>query len=60
MAVIVTGAARGLGRMAAERLAGEGAILVLSDRDSVELEATARALRDHGHSVETVPGDISQ
>jgi NAD(P)-dependent dehydrogenase (short-subunit alcohol dehydrogenase family) len=60
MAVIVTGAARGLGRMAAERLAGEGASLVLSDRDSVGLEAAARALRNLGHSVETVPGDVSR
>jgi NAD(P)-dependent dehydrogenase (short-subunit alcohol dehydrogenase family) len=59
MAVIVTGAARGLGRVAAERFAAEGANLVLGDIDAEGLEAIARGLREGGHSVEAVPGDIS-
>jgi NAD(P)-dependent dehydrogenase (short-subunit alcohol dehydrogenase family) len=58
--VIITGAARGLGRLAAERFAGEGARLVLCDRDEPELTAAAAVLRERGHQVETVAGDVSQ
>ena len=58
-AVIITGAARGLGRAAAERFADEGARLVLCDRDASELDRAAAELRSRGHRVESVAGDVS-
>lgn len=50
---LVTGAAQGIGRGIAERLAGEGATLVISDIDATTGEATARALKAefHRHNV---------
>jgi NAD(P)-dependent dehydrogenase (short-subunit alcohol dehydrogenase family) len=57
--VIVTGAARGLGRAAALRFAEEGARLVLCDL-SGELDEVAQALRCGGREVEVVLGDVSQ
>jgi NAD(P)-dependent dehydrogenase (short-subunit alcohol dehydrogenase family) len=59
-AVIVTGAAGGLGRAAAARFAAEGASLVLCDRDEDGLKAAANALRDQGHRVETLSGDVTR
>ncbi|SMH62785.1 SDR family NAD(P)-dependent oxidoreductase [Azospirillum agricola] len=44
--VIVTGAASGIGRATARRLAGEGAALVLVDRDAAALEAVLAELPD--------------
>lgn len=41
---IVTGAARGIGRVIAERLIADGAELLLADIDGDELEKTAKAL----------------
>jgi NAD(P)-dependent dehydrogenase (short-subunit alcohol dehydrogenase family) len=58
-AVVITGAARGLGRAAAERFVEEGARLVLSDRDASELDRTVAELRGRGHRVESVAGDVS-
>jgi NAD(P)-dependent dehydrogenase (short-subunit alcohol dehydrogenase family) len=58
-AVIVTGAARGLGQAAAESFAREGASLVLCDRDETALDAAASALRDRGCRVEAVAGDVA-
>jgi 3-oxoacyl-[acyl-carrier protein] reductase len=45
---IVTGAGRGIGRAIAERLAGEGARLVVNDLDPATAEDTARSLRVPG------------
>src|SRR4051812_48122461 len=56
---IVTGAARGLGRAAADRFAVQGARLVLCDL-SGELDEVAQALRTGGCPVEVVRGDVSQ
>lgn len=42
--VLVTGAASGIGRASAIRLAGEGAVLVLGDRDGAGIEATAEMI----------------
>lgn len=50
--LMVTGAARGLGRSLAEAAAAEGARLVISDILEAELTQTAAALRDSGAEVE--------
>ncbi|MCG6656755.1 SDR family oxidoreductase [Halomonas campisalis] len=50
--ILVTGAARGLGRSVAEAAAAEGARLVISDILEAELEQTAAALRRRGAEVE--------
>jgi NAD(P)-dependent dehydrogenase (short-subunit alcohol dehydrogenase family) len=57
-AVIVTGAAQGLGRAVAEAFAAEGAGVVLLDVEPDTLQATANAIRDAGGRVEPIPGDV--
>ncbi|MGQ7245779.1 SDR family oxidoreductase [Halomonas sp. V046] len=51
--ILITGAARGLGRSIAEAAAAEGARLVLSDIRQDELSTTAETLRQRGCEVET-------
>ncbi|MEA2239477.1 MAG: hypothetical protein QOC81_4201 [Thermoanaerobaculia bacterium] len=53
---IVTGAARGLGRAAAERLYERGASVAVNVRDRVRAEALAQSL---GERALAVPGDIA-
>jgi NAD(P)-dependent dehydrogenase (short-subunit alcohol dehydrogenase family) len=48
---VITGAAIGIGRACAVRLAREGARLALVDRDLANLEQTAEAARAHGATV---------
>jgi NAD(P)-dependent dehydrogenase (short-subunit alcohol dehydrogenase family) len=48
---VLTGAATGIGRALASRLAGEGAALCLADIDGDALEETARALASSGANV---------
>jgi len=55
-AVIITGAARGLGRAAAERFYQRGARLALNVRDPARAEALARSLGDRAIAV---PGDLT-
>jgi len=56
---IVTGAASGIGRAAAEILAAAGAKVVACDVDDTGVAATAAALRGSGHVVERVDiGDL--
>lgn len=50
--ILITGAARGLGRQIASAAGAAGAQLVLSDILQDELAATADALRGDGHAVE--------
>lgn len=45
---IVTGGARGIGAASAQRLAEEGAKVVLTDVLDTEGEAVARAIRERG------------
>ncbi len=56
---IVTGAARGIGRAIAERLAQEGCRLGLWDIDGDEMEKTADALRASGADARSSRVDVS-
>ncbi|HMG29046.1 MAG TPA: SDR family NAD(P)-dependent oxidoreductase [Jiangellaceae bacterium] len=57
---LVTGAAQGIGRAVAERLASEGANLVLLDIEPEALERTVRQLRVKDWPVEAVSGDVAE
>jgi 3-oxoacyl-[acyl-carrier protein] reductase len=56
---LVTGAARGIGRAVATKLALEGARVVINDRDAAPLEETAKQLRDAGAEVVWCPGSVT-
>ena len=56
---LVTGAGRGLGRVLATFLAGQGHDLVISARTDTELEEVARSLRSTGAKVAAFPGNIT-
>jgi 3-oxoacyl-[acyl-carrier protein] reductase len=55
-AVLVTGAASGIGRAAAARLVAEGAAVALLDRDGAAVEEAARAL---GGRTVALPADVA-
>jgi len=55
---VVTGGASGIGKAVAERLAQEGAHVVIADRDETALEPALQDLRIHG-SVSSLTLDIS-
>ena len=57
--VMITGAASGFGRRAAERFAGEGAKLALSDINGAALAETAEELRAGGTEVITDVVDVA-
>lgn len=57
-AAVVTGAARGIGKAVATRLAGEGAAVVLSDVLATEGESLAGELRQSGAEAIFVRADI--
>ena len=59
-AVLVTGAAQGFGRLAAERFAREGARLALCDLDVAGLAEAAAACRALGAPVAVLPGDVGE
>lgn len=60
-AALVTGASKGLGRAVAERLAGEGADMVVAARSPAPLEAAAAEIaRDTGRRVASVAGDVRE
>ena len=57
---VVTGAGRGIGYACAERLASEGARLVIGDLDAGQVDAAASRLKAaHGIDVIGVAGDLS-
>ncbi|MGO9987023.1 MAG: SDR family NAD(P)-dependent oxidoreductase [Rhodomicrobium sp.] len=58
--VLISGASRGFGRLAAERFAAEGARLVLTDILENELEQAQAAVRALGAEAVAVPGDITE
>lgn len=58
---VVTGAGRGIGYACAERLASEGARLVIGDLDPTQLDAAVtRLCKEFGGEVIGVAGDLSQ
>ena len=56
---VVTGAASGIGRATATRLAAEGMRVVVADIDAVALQNTADELGADGREVVAVPTDVS-
>lgn len=58
--VLVTGAARGIGRATAEQFALEGGIVVASDSDLAELESSFAELKAQGLALETCLHDVTQ
>lgn len=56
--VLLTGATGGLGEAAARELAGQGAVLLLSARNSEQLAALAAELPGAGH--EALPADLAE
>jgi 3-oxoacyl-[acyl-carrier protein] reductase len=57
---LVTGAGRGIGRAIAEKLASEGAHVVLNDLDGGPVEETAQAVRDFGRKAVVIAGDVTR
>lgn len=57
--VIVTGAASGIGRAAAERFASEGAALFCADLQASELATLVNQLQQQGAQAEGFAGDLS-
>jgi len=57
---LVTGAGRGIGRAIAEKLAAEGARLVVNDLDPVELSETVADVASHGGEAVGCAGDVTQ
>ena len=56
---LVTGAGRGLGRILAIFLAGQGHDVVITSRTDVELRDTAKAIENTGVRVVSIPGDVN-
>jgi 2,3-dihydroxy-2,3-dihydro-p-cumate dehydrogenase len=57
---VVTGAARGIGLAIAQRLARDGAKLVIADMDGAELQKSALLLQSEcGNEIATASGDLS-
>jgi len=57
---VVTGAANGLGRAIAERLAGEGARVVLGDIDAAGLERAVAGIAQVGGETVSTVGDVTE
>ncbi len=57
--VLITGAARGMGRLHAETFAKEGCRVVLTDRDAAELARAESELRAAGFDVRSYELDVS-
>ena len=56
---VVTGAGSGIGRATAARFAGEGAKVVVNDRDAATAEATVAAIVAAGGEAVAAPGDVA-
>lgn len=56
---VITGASQGIGAFIARAVSAEGARVVLTARSADKLEEVARAIRDRGGDVISVPADIT-
>jgi len=56
---VVTGGARGIGKSICERLAAEGALLSIVDREFSIAESTAKEFRDKGINAIAIAADVS-
>ncbi len=56
---IVTGGGRGIGWATAERLAAEGARVVISDLDAIAAAEAVASIHSAGGSAQAVPGDVT-
>jgi all-trans-retinol dehydrogenase (NAD+) len=56
---LITGAARGMGRLLAEKFAQDGAVVVIADVDSSALEQAKRELVESGAAVHAYAFDVS-
>ncbi len=59
-AILVSGAARGFGRLAAQQFAAEGARLVLTDILEKQLSETAQLVKDAGAEAVAIAGDVAE
>lgn len=59
-AALVTGATSGIGRAVAERLAGEGAHVIISGRDAARGEQVVGAVGSSGGSAQFVQADLAE
>ena len=57
-AVLVTGAARGMGRATAEQAAEEGARVAVADLNIDGVEAVAKGIRDRGGEAVAIEADV--
>jgi NADP-dependent 3-hydroxy acid dehydrogenase YdfG len=57
--IAITGASTGIGRACAERLARDGAAVVLSARREARLDDAVRIIRNAGGHALAVPGDVT-
>jgi dihydroxycyclohexadiene carboxylate dehydrogenase len=58
--VVITGAGQGIGRATARRMAQEGALIMIADRNPAGANRTRDELREHGATAEVLIGDVSQ
>jgi NAD(P)-dependent dehydrogenase (short-subunit alcohol dehydrogenase family) len=58
--VVITGAGKGIGKIAAEKFAAEGASVAVASRTEGEIDKVVSGIRDAGGKAIAVPTDISQ
>ena len=58
--VVITGAGKGIGKIAAEKFAAEGASVVVASRTAAEIERAAAEIRGAGGAAIAIPTDISE